>query len=49
MFVDLLNECEEEVAWPWATITLVCLLAKEVEEERPISLLTMLHRVWSRT
>ena len=31
MFVDLLKECEEKVAWPWQVyITLVCLLAKEV-------------------
>ena len=29
-------------------ITLVCLLAKEVKGERPISLLTMLYRIWSR-
>ena len=50
MFVDLLNECEEQVAWPWQVyITLVCLLAKEVKGERSISLLTMLYRIWSRT
>ena len=49
-FVDLLNQCEEQVAWPWQVyITLVCLLAKEVKGERPISLLTMLYRIWSRT
>ena len=30
-------------------ITLVCLLAKEVKGERPISLLTMLDRICSRT
>ena len=30
-------------------ITLVWLLAKEVKGERPISLLTMLYRIWSRT
>ena len=48
--MDLLNECEEKVAWPWQVyITLVCLLAKEVEGERPISLLTMLYSIWSRT
>ena len=48
--VDLLNECEEQIAWPWqAYITLVCLLAKEVKGERPSSLLTMLYRIWSRT
>ena len=34
--VDLLNQCEEQVAWPWQVyITLVCLLAKEVKGERP--------------
>ena len=50
MFVDLLKECEEKVAWPWQVyITLVCLLAKEVKGERPICLLTMLCRIWSRT
>ena len=27
----------------------VCLLAKEVKGKRPISLLTMLFRIWSRT
>ena len=49
-FVDLLNQCEEQVAWSWQVyITLVCLLAKEVTGERPISLLTMLYRIWSRT
>ena len=43
MFVDLLNECEEQIAWPWQVyITLVRLLAKEVKGERPTSLLTML-------
>ena len=48
--VDLLNQCEEQVAWPWQVfVTLVCLLAKEVNGERPISLLTMLYRIWSRT
>ena len=48
--VDLLNQCEEQVAWPWQVyITLVCLLAKEVKGERRISLLTMLYRIWSRT
>ena len=32
MFVDLLKECEEKVAWLWQVyITLVCLLAKEVK------------------
>ena len=49
-FVDLLKECQEQVAWSWQVcITLVCLLAKEVRGERPISLLTMLYRNWSRT
>ena len=48
--MDLLTECEEKLAWPWQVyITLVCLLAKEVEGERLISLLTMLHRIWSRS
>ena len=48
--VDLLNQCEEQVAWPWQVyVTLVCLLAKEVKGERPIPLLTMLYRIWSRT
>ena len=46
--MDLLTECEEKLAWPWQVyITLVCLLAKEVKGERLISLLTMLHRIWS--
>ena len=32
MVVDLLNECEEQVARPWQeNITMVCLLAKEVK------------------
>ena len=45
-FVDLLNECEEQVAWPWPVyFTWVCLLAKEVKGERPMSLFTMLHRI----
>ena len=49
-FVELPNQCEEHVAWPWQVhVTLVCLLAKEVKGERPISLLTMLYRIWSRT
>ena len=49
-FVDFLNQCEEQVAWPWQVyITLVCLLAKEVKGERAISLLTMVYRIWSRT
>ena len=50
MFADLLNECEEQIAWPWQeNITLLCLLAKEVKGERPKALLTMLYRIWSRT
>ena len=47
---ELLNQCEEQVAWHWQVyVTLVCLLAKEVKGERPISMLTMLFRIWSRT
>ena len=35
-FVDLLDEREEKVAWPWqGYIILVCLLAKKVTSERP--------------
>ena len=50
MLVDFFNEFNQQVVWPWQfSITLVCLLAKEVKGERPVSLLTMLHRIWSRT
>ena len=49
-FVDLFNKCEEQVARLWQVyITLVSLLAKEVKGERPISLLTVLYRICSRT
>ena len=36
MFVDLLDECEDKSCVALTYITLVCLLAKEVKEERPI-------------
>ena len=37
-FVDLLNQCEEQVAWPWQVyVTLVCLLAKERRETHLIA------------
>ena len=47
--VGLLNECEAKQAWPWQMLgQLLVLIGKETGGERPIALICMLLRVWTR-